>query len=870
MQDSHKTITIALVGQPNVGKSSLINTISGANLKVGNFSGVTIEKTQTTLFYKDYKLDFIDLPGLYMLNEYSQEERISSQFLQNGAYDMIMNVIDSTNLARNLCLSLQLKNFDKKMLLTLNMSDEAKKEHLEISLKLLAQNLGVPCVSVSAKNNENITALLEQIIALYEERNTGILQNNNASQKVLQNTRWIESKISKQFDRILDSNQPNNVAESADSKQLKNAEYGRATQWSGGEAGFIPAQTIHSNRIETEPSGIHFREGDTFKGIESKAFAYFSPITQAHLKEMYEFLRVQDSALLGEILPFSAKDTQNTQDSQKSIQKSAQYQKYLQFLSIALLSKEQSAQTALLNLTDSKQNFSQQAREILAKQESIITTLLGQKNEDSIQELFAQEYIIKAHEIATKCTIKKGMSNNLTQKLDKIFLNKYLGIVFFLFFMWGIFEITFVFGEYPKEWIEKGMASVGVVLKEHIPIAWLGSLVSDGILAGVSAVLSFLPHILLLFLGIIFLETTGYMARVAYLLDGFLHKFGLHGKSFIPLVTGFGCSVPAFMATRTLKNKTDKLLTLFIINFMSCSARLPIYTLFVGIFFPSNIAGSVLFGIYIFGALVGLCMAKFLKLSIFRGAYEPFIMEIPKYRLPSLRLITISVYQRAAMYIKKAGGFILLASMLIWFATSYPKNSALESEYEEKISALQMRENTQSHAQDSQTLTQNTESAHKTEETNTENLKQENAEILALENELQSKLLEQSFLGRIGEFIAPAFAPMKFDWRLCVSLLNGLAAKEVVISSMGVLYVLGEGLDEESQSLQEIIAKSVSFPTAVAFILFVMFYNPCLAASVVFAKEAGSWKYLAGLFIFTSVVAYVFSFLGYKIVSVFM
>ncbi|RDU51549.1 ferrous iron transport protein B [Helicobacter sp. MIT 00-7814] len=794
MQDSHKTITIALVGQPNVGKSSLINAISGANLKVGNFSGVTIEKTQTTLFYKDYKLDFIDLPGLYMLNEYSEEERISSQFLQNSAYDVIVNVVDSTNLARNLCLSLQLKNFDKKMLLALNMSDEAKKEHLEINPKLLMQNLGVPCVSVSAKNNENITALLEQIIALYKARDTGALQNTNASQKLLQNIKTAQN-----------------------------------VRW-----------------------------------VESKAFDCFSPTTQAHLKEMYEFLCAQDSVILEEILPF------NAQDPQKSFQKSVQYQSYLQFLSIALLSKEQSVQTALTNLADSKQ--SEQARAILAKQDSIITALLKQKNEDSTQELFAQEYIIKAHEIATKCTIKKGVSENLTQRLDKIFLNKYLGIVFFLFFMWGIFEITFVFGEYPKEWIEGGMASVGEVLKEYIPIAWLGSLVSDGILAGVSAVLSFLPHILLLFLGIIFLETTGYMARVAYLLDGFLHKFGLHGKSFIPLVTGFGCSVPAFMATRTLKNKTDKLLTLFIINFMSCSARLPIYTLFVGIFFPANIAGSMLFGIYIFGAIVGLCMAKFLKLSIFRGHDEPFIMEIPKYRLPSLKLITISVYQKAKMYVKKAGGFIMLASMLIWFGTSYPKNSALESEYEQKISALQtlqMRVDsqnlTESHAQDSQTLTQNAESTHETRETNAEN-----AEILALENELQSKLLEQSFLGRIGEFIAPAFAPMEFDWRLCVSLLNGLAAKEVVISSMGVLYALGEGLDEESQSLQEIIAKSVSFPTAVAFILFVMFYNPCLAASVVFAKEAGSWKYLAGLFVFTSIVAYIFSFLGYKIVSAFV
>lgn len=793
MQDSYKTITIALVGQPNVGKSSLINAISGANLKVGNFSGVTIEKIQTTLFYKNYKLDFIDLPGLYMLNEYSEEERISSQFLQNGAYDVIVNVVDSTNLARNLCLSLQLKNFNKKMLIALNMSDEAKKEHLEINPKLLMQNLGVPCVSVSAKNNENITALLEQIIALFKAQDTGILQNINVSQKVLQNTHW----------------------------------------------------------------------------VESKAFEHFSPTTQAYLKEMYEFLYAQDSKILKQILPF------NAQDSQRSFQKNARYQNYLQLLSIALLSKEQSVQTALL--ADSKQ--SEQARAILAKQESIISALLKQKNEDSTRELFAQEYIIKAHEIAAKCTIKEGASENLTQKLDKIFLNKYLGIVFFLFFMWGIFEITFVFGEYPKGWIEEGMASVGEIVKEHISIAWLGSLISDGILAGVSAVLSFLPHILLLFLGIIFLETTGYMARVAYLLDGFLHKFGLHGKSFIPLVTGFGCSVPAFMATRTLKNRTDKLLTLFIINFMSCSARLPIYTLFVGVFFPSNIAGSMLFGIYIFGALVGLCMAKFLKLSIFRGAYEPFIMEIPKYRLPSLKLLTISVYQKAKMYIKKAGGFILLASMLIWFGTSYPKNSTLESEYEQKISALQMQADsqnlTESHAEDSQTLTQNAKSTRELGETNAENTEhenteQENTEILALENELQSKLLEQSFLGRIGEFIAPAFAPMEFDWRLCVSLLNGLAAKEVVVSSIGVLYALGEGLDEESQSLQEIIAKSVSFPTAVAFILFVMFYNPCLAASVVFTKEAGSWKYLAGLFVFTSIVAYIFSFLGYKIVSAFV
>ncbi|MCI7485040.1 MAG: ferrous iron transport protein B [Helicobacter sp.] len=623
-----QTITIALVGQPNVGKSSLINAIAGSNLKVGNFSGVTIEKTQTTLQYKNYILSFVDLPGIYALNGYSMEERITTQFLCENDYDLIVNVLDCTNLARNLMLSLQLTALSKKMLLALNMSDEAKKEGLQIDHKTLEQKVGVDSVSVSAKNKENITSLLDKIIDIYK-------------------------------------------------------------------------------------SDFH-------------------------------------------------------------------------------------------------------------------TPIQPKENTTS-----AQEHITKAHQIATSCTIYNSQTT-MTQKLDSVFLNKYCGIAFFLFFMWLLFELTFRLGEYPKVWIEDGMGAVGEILKEHISSPSLASLISDGIIAGIGAVLSFLPHILLLFLGITLLETTGYMARVAYLLDGFLYKFGLHGKSFIPLVTGFGCSVPAYMATRTLKNQSDKILTLFIINFMSCSARLPIYTLFVGIFFPSNIAGSVLFGIYIFGAVVGLFIAKLLKLSVFKGHNEPFVMEIPKYRLPSMNLVVFSLYQKALMYVKKAGGFILLASMLVWFGTNYPNNPALLQEYENKVSAL------------SQNLGPNEE------------------KIQDLQFQLHSKLLEQSFLGRIGEWISPVFSPMGFDWRLCVSLLNGLAAKEVVISSMGVLYALGEGLDEEDENLQEVIAKNVSFPTAIAFILFVMFYNPCLAPTAVFAKESGSWRYVIVLFVFTSIVAYILSFIGYK------
>lgn len=646
-----QTITIALVGQPNVGKSSLINAISGANLKVGNFSGVTIQKTQTSLQYKGYILHFIDLPGLYSLSEYSLEESITTNFLRHSHYDVIVNVLDSTNLARNLALSLQLLALNPTMLLALNMSDEAHKENLAIDSNLLSQKLGIECIPLSAKNKHNISALLEGIV--------------------------------------------------------------RA---------FIHKRTTHSAIYPATPP-----RRDTIPHT-------FTPLPHTPT------------------------------------------------ISVPLDSHDISAQALAL---------------------------------------------------AKSCTHSTPKpTTSLTQKLDSILLHKFLGLPIFLLCMWCMFQMTFTLGEYPKTWIEDGMGLLAEWAKTHIPYQELGSLIGDGVIAGVGAVLSFLPHILILFLGIVFLESTGYMARVAYLLDGILRHFGLHGKSFIPLVSGFGCSVPAFMATRTLQNPIDKLLTLFIINFMSCSARLPIYTLFVGIFFSAEVAGSVLFGIYILGAIIGLLAAKLLRLSIFRGKSEPFVMEIPKYRMPSLKLVCLSVLNKAKMYVKKAGSFILLASMLIWFGTNYPQNDALTQSYEAQIALTDSQQ-----------------------------------EQDALSLELESKLLEQSFLGRIGEAMTPIFAPMEFDWRLCISLLNGLAAKEVVVSSMGVLYALGEGLDEESVSLQEAIRASVSFPTAIAFILFVMFYNPCLAATIVFTKEAGGWRYTALLFVFTSAVAYVCALIGYLCAS---
>jgi ferrous iron transport protein B len=357
-------------------------------------------------------------------------------------------------------------------------------------------------------------------------------------------------------------------------------------------------------------------------------------------------------------------------------------------------------------------------------------------------------------------------------------------------------------------------ASIIDKTKEILGNNAISSMIADGAIAGVGAVVLFVPNIVILFFGIALLETTGYMSRVAFLLDGLFHKFGLHGKSFIPLVSGFGCSVPAYMAARTLKNPKDKLITLFIIGFMSCGARLPIYVLFAGAFFGQDNAGNILFIIYISGAMLGLVMAKALKTFVFKGEDEPFVMEMPKYRMPSLKLIWHTVYSQAKGYLNKAGTFILAASILIWFASNYPKVQA---------------------PQDFDT------------------------------NQVKMYELEHSYLGKVGHASEPFFAPLGFDWKMSVALETGLAAKEVVVSTLGVLYSLGDEVDEENSSLIKQIKANIPFASAIAFIVFVMIYLPCLAASMVFAKEAGGWKYLAYLFVMTTATAWILSFIAYNV-----
>lgn len=617
-------IKIALVGQPNVGKSMLINSISNSRLKVGNFSGVTVEKKEINFSYKEFDITIVDLPGSYSLTNYSIEERVVNEFLYKNNYDIILNVVDSTNLQRNLLLTTELMALNKKIVIALNMSDEAKKESILIDEKKLSNFLNIACVKTSAKTKDGLDKLLEEIIKTYKN------------------------------------------------KELSN-------------------------------------------------------IDISSINQRFEFCK------------------------------------------------------------------------------------------NAVKE----------------CVSVDSFSNkSVTQKIDSILMNKYLGIPIFLLFMWILFQLTFTLGAVPMDYIDIAFSTISLEIKNLFGENQLSLLLSDGIVAGVGAVVMFLPNILILFLGISLLESTGYMSRVAFLLDGIFHKFGLHGKSFIPLVTGFGCSVPAYMAARTLKNQKDRLITLFIIGFMSCGARLPIYVLFAGAFFSTQSAGNILFIIYISGAIFGLFAAKILRVVVFKSVDEPFVMEMPKYRLPSFRFIYKDVINKGFMYLKKAGTFILAASVLIWFMSNYPKNLELQEEFESKIELATTKD-----------------------------------QKLELQNELDLYNLENSYLGVIGKFSEPLFAPLGFDWKMTVALEAGLAAKEVVVTTLSILYKQGANEDPEnpSEGLVEKIKQNIPFESAISFIVFVMLYIPCLAAAMVFTKEAGSWKYLLYLFIFTTSTAWIVSFVAYNI-----
>ena len=693
-----KHITVALVGQPNVGKSMLINSISNAHLHVGNFSGVTVEKTEVLFDFEGYHFTVVDLPGTYAFTNYTIEERVTYNFLTTQEYDIIINVVDSTNLEKNFQLTAELLTLGKKVVIALNMSDEAKKEGIEIDAEYMSELLGVPCIKTSAATKEGIDELLDTVVKVYSEE-------------------------------------------------------------------------------RKEPKLV------------------FSEAVEEEIEHITSFLHDHHCEL-----GFSPRD-----------------------LAINLLKENE----IVYNMMRKKPIWIELQPVVLEATRHIEL----HHDTDDIKEAFAEEYASFIRGILTETVkiTKPQREKTLTEKIDGILIHPVLGIPIFLFFMWALFQLTFELGAVPMDYIDAFFGWMGEVVGNTIHNDEVRSLIVDGLIGGVGAVVLFTPNIIILFIGITLLETTGYMSRVAFLLDGLFHKFGLHGQSFIPLVTGFGCSIPAYMSTRILKNDRDRLLTLFIIGFMSCGARLPVYVLFAGAFFPEDMSGTVLFIIYISGALLGLVAAKVLKMTAFRGIDEPFVMEMPKYRLPSFKLVWHNVYTQTWMYLKKAGTFIAGATVVIWFLSNYPHDHRLDVIYAVKI-----------------------EQAHSA------------AEKRKLQNELSEELLANSYIGRLGKWSEPLVAPLGFDWKMNVALQAGLAAKEVVVSTLGVLYSLGDDISDTT-SLKDRIRQEIPLPSAIAFIVVIMIYLPCLAASVVFTKEAGHIKYFFYLFAFTSVTAYMMAFIAYRV-----
>ena len=694
-----KTIKIALVGQPNVGKSFLVNAVGNTRLRVGNFSGVTVDKKTISFTRDEYKFIVTDLPGSYALTDYTIEERVTKEYLDNGEYDLILNVVDSTNIERNLYLTMELLALNKKVVVALNMQDEAIKEGVNIDEKQLSKLLGVTCVRTSALEKTGIEELMGAIIATHKQ----------------------------------------------------------------------PYQKFHLQ---------------------------FSDAYEEQIKTITTFLK--------------AKNYRN-ENGLKSV-------------AIKLLKQDKEA---YLGFRD--EPIWTELQPLLNKSYEKLYTRYKTKDLDSI--FHDEKNAVAKGAVKESVKFDHSKDKGLTDEIDAVLTNKYIGLPIFLFLMWGLFQITFEWGSIPMDWIDAFFGMLIDATKSFLGDTQLASVIADGAIAGVGAVVLFLPNIVILFTGIALLEATGYMARAAFLLDGFFHKFGLHGKSFVPLVSGFGCSVPAYMAARTLKNDRDRLLTLYVTGFMSCGAKLPVYVLIIGAFVPEAYAGNMLFAIYIFGALLGIIAAKILKMTVFKGEDEPFVMEMPKYRLPTLKLLFQTVWGKAWSYLKKAGTYILAASILIWFASNYPKFPEAEAQYATKIEQVAGNEE----------------------------------KIAALSNELELYKLENSYLGKIGHATEPVFRPLGFDWRMAVALETGLAAKEIVVATMGVLYGLGGEQDEESESLVDKLKANITLPAAIAFTLFVMIYFPCLAASMVFRREAGGWKHWGYLFVFTTGTAWVLAFIAFNI-----
>ncbi|MGB5156232.1 ferrous iron transport protein B [Desulfobacterium sp. N47] len=716
-----KTITIALAGNPNSGKTTIFNNITGSRQKIGNWPGVTVEKKEGLITRFGYDLKIVDLPGTYSLTPFSIEEIVARNFVLEESPDVVIDIIDSSNLERSLYLATQLREIDGKVLFVLNMADVARSHGTKIDAEKLSSLLDVPVVFTVGNKNEGMDDLLKEAIKLAE---------SGPVKKEKRNVKY--------------------------SKDIENA--------------IVRIEKLIAEKVK-----------DKIK---------YNPRWTA-------IKLLEDDKILKERFALIAKN-----------------------VGPDIIDEVQLLRKNLLNLYD----------------------------EDPEIVMTDERYGFITGIIKEIQTTSPKLRVDISRNIDLVLTNRFIGFPIFIFFIWAMFQLTFTVGAYPMDLIDKGVSLLSLGFERLLPESIFKDLLVNGIIAGVGSVIVFLPNILILFFCIALFEDTGYMARAAFLMDKIMHLIGLHGKSFIPMLMGFGCNVPAIMAARTLESEKDRILTILITPFMSCSAKLPVYIVLAGTFFAAK-AGNVIFSLYLLGIILSIISGRLFRLTLLKGADAPFVMELPPYRMPMLKSLTIHMWDRSKMFLKKMGKVILIGSIVVWFLSSFPRNITYSKDYTLMLNNINesFKEKIVSADENDKYLLN----------------EQKLAAIADIEKKMSLEKTEQSFMGIIGKGLSPAFKPLGIDWRGSVSLLTGVFAKEIVVSTLGVLY--STEISDDKTALANALRSSGMTPlSALSMMVFVLLYLPCLATITTIKKETASFKWTFFSITYSTVVAWMMSFIVYQ------
>ena len=714
---SPRRLTIALAGNPNSGKTSIFNNLTGTRQKVGNWPGVTVEKKEGHISRPGYDITIVNLPGTYSLTPFSIEEVVARNYLLDERPDVVIDIIDASNLERSLYLATQIRELDCKVIFALNMADMARTRGMKINERMLSNLLDVPVVFTVGNRNQGMQELLEQAIRLAEspvppDRTRRVKYSNDIEEAIGRLKLFLESKIGENLPYL--------------------------PRW-------VAIKLLEDDTIVQERLVAAAPEA-------GRQVLQAAQVQRKHLAERFD----EDPQIV---------------------------------------------------MTDERYGF-----------------IAG---------------IVR--EVQTSTTLQRV---NISRSIDLVLTHRLFGFPIFVFFIWAMFQLTFTLGEYPVKWIEACVDLLAGAVGSILPEGLFKNLIVNGIIAGVGSVIKFMPNILILFFCIALFEDTGYMARSAFLMDRIMHLIGLHGKSFIPMLMGFGCNVPAIMAARTLESEKDRILTILITPFMSCSAKLPVYVVLAGAFFGAR-AGTVIFGLYLLGIVLSILTGRIFRSTLLKGADAPFVMELPPYRMPMAKSLMIHMWDRSRIFLRKMTQVILLGSVIVWALSSFPRESASIREDAGAVAP--------GPAAAEDVLSGTGEAPGNAAEEAADELRRAAKAVHA----------ENSYIGRLGRFIEPVFAPLGIEWRGAVALLSGFVAKEIVVSTLGVLYASGDG--EEEGALEEaLLASGMTSLSALSMMVFVLLYLPCLATTTAIRKETGSSRWMFFSIGYSTAVAWLGALLVYQ------